>query len=129
MKKENEILERIDEIKENLKGDYTLDFLNAWEGYITDLSDNVSEFADNNTYIYYCDIDEYFENHIDESTDALKEFGYNLSDFSDLKEACRKGAQIAQYNEIYNDIMQDEDELEELKELYEELEELKSEEE
>ena len=92
------------------------------------LGDAFHEFADSNTSIYYSDIEEYYKGHIQESSDALKEFGYNLSDFSDLDEAMHKGAQLAEYNEIYSELAENEEIFEQIKELMEELEELESEE-
>lgn len=130
MRKE-EIKERIEEIKEEISGSWAADFVADWWDSLAGiryLSDAVSEYADNNVSIYYCDIDKYYQEHIKESSDALKEYGYNLSDFEDLEEACRKGAQIAEYDEIYRDIMQYEDELEELQELLEELNEIEEQE-
>lgn len=93
------------------------------------LSDLFHEYADNNTSIYYCDIEEYYKNHIAESSNALKEFGYTLNDFEDLEEAMRKGAQLAEYNEIYNELAENESIFEELIEKFEEMEELEKEEE
>lgn len=92
------------------------------------LSDAFAEFADSNTSIYYSDIEEYYKNHVKESSDALKEFGYNLSDFEDLDEAMRKGAQLAEYNEIYSKVAENEDIFNEIIKKMGKLQELKEEE-
>ena len=126
--------ERIKELKkeieelENQLNDRGLDFYNNYD--ITSmryLSDNFHEYADSNVSIYYSDIEEYYKNHIQESSDALKEYGYNLSDFEDLEEAMHKGSQLAEYSEIYNELAENESIFEELIEKFEELEELENE--
>ena len=123
MRSKEEILQEIEEIKERLN-DITLDFINDYDiESMVYIEDCMSEYADNHVSIYYSDIDEYFEEHVQESSDALIEFGYNLSDFGDLKEACRKGAQLAEYQEYYDELLADLEDVEQLKELYEELEE------
>lgn len=123
--------ERIEELKkeiEELEGQLNergLDFYNNYD--ITNmryLSDNFHEYADSNTSIYYSDIEEYYSTHIYESSDALKEFGYTLNDFESLEEAMHKGAQLAEYSEIYNEVAENENIFEELIEKFEELEEL-----
>lgn len=88
------------------------------------LGDLFHEYADYNTSIYYSDIEEYYKNHIQESSDALKEYGYTLNDFEDLEEAMHKGSQLAEYSEIYNELAENESIFEELIEKFEELEEL-----
>ena len=92
------------------------------------LCDLFHEYADSNTSIYYSDIEEYYKNHIKESSDALKEFGYTLNDFEDLDEAMHKGSQLAEYNEIYSELAENEDIFNEIIEKLEEIEELESEE-
>lgn len=131
MKKQERVKELKEEIEElesclNERGQ---DFYNDYDlQSIEYLSDAFSEFADSRVSIYYSDIEEYYNNHIQESSDALKEFGYNLSDFEDLEEAMHKGAQLAEYNEIYREVAENEEIFEQIKELMEELEELESEE-
>lgn len=127
MRKE-EIMKEIEELESQLN-ERGQDFYNDYDiKSIEYLSDAFSEFADGRVSIYYSDIEEYYKNHIQESSDALKEFGYNLSDFSDLDEAMHKGAQLAEYNEIYSEVAENEEIFEQIKELTEELEELESEE-
>lgn len=92
------------------------------------LSDLFHEYADSNTSIYYSDIEEYYRTHTWESSEALKEFGYTLNDFHDLDEAMHKGAQLAEYNEIYSELAENEDIFNEIIEKLEEIEELESEE-
>ena len=84
------------------------------------LSDLITEFADGNVNIYYNDIEDYYKEHIKESSDALKEFGYDLSDFEDLEDAMHKGSQLAQFLEIECELYED-DRLEELQNLQIEL--------
>lgn len=127
MRKE-EIMKEIEELESQLN-ERGKEFYNDYDlQSIEYLSDAFSEFADGRVSIYYSDIEEYYKNHIQESCDALKEFGYNLSDFSDLDEAMHKGAQLAEYNEIYGEVAENEEIFEQIKELMEELEELESEE-
>ena len=117
-------MQEIEEIKERLN-DITVVFIGNYDITSTSyIEDYMSEYADSMVSIYYSDIDEYYQSHIQESSDALKEFGYTLNDFEDLEDACRRGAQLAEYQEYYNELMQDFDDVEQLKELYEELEEL-----
>lgn len=127
MRKE-EIMKEIEELESQLN-ERGKEFYNDYDlQSIEYLSDAFSEFADGRASIYYSDIEEYYKGHIQESSDALKEFGYNLSDFSDLDEAMHKGAQLAEYNEIYGEVAENEEIFEQIKELMEELEELESEE-
>jgi DNA repair exonuclease SbcCD ATPase subunit len=128
--------ERIKELKKEIEE--LENQLNDWgkifyEDYditsIEYLSDAFHEYADYNTSIYYSDIEEYYKNHIQESCDALKEYGYTLNDFEDLEDAIHKGSQLAEYSEIYNELAENESIFEELIEKLEELEELEKEEE
>ena len=122
LKKEIEELEnQLNERGQAFYNDY--DITNA--EYLGDL---FHEYADYNTSIYYSDIEEYYKNHIQESSDALKEYGYTLNDFEDLEEAMHKGSQLAEYSEIYNEVAENESIFEELIEKFEELEELENEE-
>ncbi len=127
-------IERIEELKkeieelENQLNERGQDFYNDYD--ITSakyLEDLYHEYADNNTSIYYSDIEEYYKNHIVESSNALKDFGYTLNDFEDLEEAMHKGAQLAEYSEIYNELAENEEIFNEIIEKLEELEELESE--
>ena len=126
--------ERIEELKkeieelENQLNERGRDFYNDYDlQSIEYLSDAFSEFADNNTSIYYSDIEEYYKTHIQESSDALREFGYTLNDFEDLEEAMHKGAQLAEYSEIYSELSENESIFEEIIEKLEEIEELEKE--
>lgn len=126
--------ERIKELKEEIEelesrlNDRGLEFYNDYDiTSINYLSDAFHEYADNNTSIYYSDIEEYYKNHIQESSDALKEYGYNLSDFEDLEDAMHKGSQLAEYNEIYNELAKNEEIFLEIIEKLEEIEELENE--
>lgn len=127
MRKE-EIMKEIEELESQLN-ERGQEFYNDYDiKSIEYLSDAFSEFADGRVSIYYSDIEEYYKNHIQESSDALKEFGYTLNDFEDLDEAMHKGSQLAEYSEIYNELAENEEIFEQIKELMEELEELESEE-
>lgn len=126
--------ERIKELKEEIEelesrlNERGLEFYNDYDiTSIKYLSDAFHEFADSNTSIYYSDIEEYYKNHTIESSNALIEYGYNLSDFSDLDEAMHKGAQLAEYNEIYSELTENEEIFLEIIEKLEEIEELKNE--
>lgn len=125
MRKE-EIMKEIEELESQLNErgqEFYADYDIAGIKY---LSDAFSEFADNRTSIYYSEIEEYYKNHMQESCDALKEFGYRLEDFEDLEEAMHKGSQLAEYNEIYGEVAENEEIFEQIKELMEELEELEA---
>lgn len=127
-RKEVNIMKRIDELKKEIEdiiqnlNDTQTDFLHNY-GDLSNycyLSDIITEFADGNVNIYYSDIENYYKEHIKESSDALKEFGYNLSDFEDLEEATHTGSQLAQFLEIEYELYED-DRLEELQNLQIEL--------
>ena len=124
IKRIEELRKEIEEL-ENQLNERGKDFYNDYDITSTKyLGDLFHEFADYNTSIYYSDIEEYYKNHITESSEALKEYGYNLSDFEDLEEAMHKGSQLAEYSEIYNEVAENESIFEELIEKFEELEEL-----
>ena len=127
-------MERIEELRKEIEelesqlNERGREFYNDYDiTNIKYLSDAFHEYADSNVSIYYSDIEEYYQNHIQESSDALKEFGYTLEDFDDLQDACRKGAQLAQYSEIYNEVAENEDIFNEIIEKLEEIEELEEE--
>lgn len=127
-------MERIEELKNEINDLYEQlnergqAFYNDYDILTIDyLEDAFHEFADSNVSIYYCDIEEYYKTHIWESSEALKEFGYTLGDFHDLEEAMMKGAQLAEYSEIYNEVSENEDIFKEIIEKFEEIEELEKE--
>ena len=123
-KRIEELKKEIEEL-ENELNKRGRDFYNDYDITSTNyLGDLFHEYADNNTSIYYSDIEKYYSTHIYESSDALKEFGYTLNDFESLEEAMHKGAQLAEYSEIYNEVAENESIFEELIEKFEELEEL-----
>ena len=96
------------EIERNL-GDYALDFVDGRR--VEDdvyISDAISEFADNNTSIYYSDQREFYYKNSDLCDDALVEYGYSLDDM--IKEGyslddmiCKAGA-IGEYSTIENNL-------------------------
>lgn len=124
-------MERIEELRKEIE-ELESQLNERGQGFYNDydiadikyLDDAFHEYADSNVSIYYCDIEEYYKNHIQESSDALKEYGYNLSDFEDLEEAMHKGSQLAEYSEIYNELAENEDIFNEIIEKFEEIEEL-----
>ena len=116
----NDLYEQLNERGQGFYNDYDITTFNY-------LEDAFYEYADSNVSIYYCDIEEYYKNHIQESSDALQEYGYNLSDFRDLEEAMHKGSQLAEYMEIYNELAENEDIFNEIIEKFEEIEELEKE--
>lgn len=127
-------MERIEELRKEIEelesqlNERGQEFYNDYDiSSIEYLSDAFHEYADSNVSIYYSDIEEYYKNHIQESSDALEEFGYNLSDFEDLEEAMYKGSQLAEYNEIYSELSENEDIFNEIIEKLEEIEELEKE--
>ena len=129
-------MERIEELKKEIEelesqlNERGQEFYNDYDiTNIKYLSDAFHEYADSNVSIYYSGIEEYYKKHIQESSDALKEYGYNLSDFDDLDEAMLKGSQLAEYNEIYNELAENEDIFNEIIEKFEEIEELEKEDE
>ena len=129
-------MERIEELKNEINDLYEQLNERGQEFYdnydiasIRYLGDIFHEYADSNVSIYYSDIEEYYRNHIRESSDALQEYGYNLSDFEDLEEAMHKGSQLAEYSEIYNELAENEDIFNEIIEKLEEIEELEKEDE
>lgn len=105
---------RLNEIKEKMN-DTTTDFLENYYSSLTTngtvhdyyISDLMNEYADSMVNIYYNDIENYYKEHMQEASNALFEYGYELKDFETLEEAMHKGSQLAQYNEIYNDIEED----------------------
>lgn len=113
----NDLYEQLNERGQEFYNDYDITSIRY-------LSDAFHEYADSNVSIYYSDIEEYYKNHIQESSDALQEYGYNLSDFEDLEEAMHKGSQLAEYSEIYNEVAENEDIFNEIIEKLEEIEEL-----
>lgn len=123
---------RIEELEELISGSYAADVAEEYDirGKTKwQIEDIASEFANNNLNIYDYDILEYYEAHKVEASNALQEMGFELGQFDTLEDAIKEGSLLAQYKEIYDDIMSYIDELEELGELREYLEELEEEEE
>ena len=69
-------------------------------GYITDV---YMEIADNNTSIYYCDIERYLVDNMDAVNDWILENGYP----GDLY----KAAQGAEFDSIYMELLEDSDDI------------------
>ena len=128
-------LERIEKLQEEIKdlkeqlNERQQDFAEQYDLLDTDyLSDDIMEYADQNTSIYYSDQKEYFEQDTQRATEALKELGYTLDQFDDLEEAICKAGACAEYLDIEEELYE-ENRLEELQELMQELDELENEDE
>jgi hypothetical protein len=126
--------ERIKELKKEIEdlesrlNDWGKIFYEEWDiTSIKYLGDAFSEFADGRVDIYYSDLEDYYEEHPKECLEALKEFGYSLDNFSDLNDLIYKGAAVAQYQEVFTEVAENEYIFEELIEKFEELEELEKE--
>lgn len=90
-----------DEHHDNLS-DYARDFLGDYADIDHNtqyICDAISDFADNNTSIYYYDIKNFIAEHIDEVTEAIAEFSWEGCG-SDLY----KAGQTAEYMYIERDI-------------------------
>lgn len=68
-------------------------------GYNSYIEDAISECADAAVDIYYEDLKNYYFDHEEECTNALKELGYEMSQFDTLSDAMYKGAQCAEFQE------------------------------
>ena len=88
---------------ENKMNDYSVDFVNDY--YNADsmyLCDAISEFADSNTSIHYSSIMEYISNNPEAVNNAINEFGWD-----GCGKDIYKAGQMAEYQEIQNDIYDD----------------------
>lgn len=109
MNTQNNITEQIetlyDEHHNNLS-DYARDFLGDYADIDHNtqyICDAISDFADNNTSIYYSDIKNFIADHIDEVTDAIDEFGWDGCG-SDLYKAGQTAEYLTIVREIYNNL-------------------------
>lgn len=82
---------------------YSQDFID--NAYISSqyLSDAITEFADNNTSIYYADIKDFIANNIDAVTDAINEFGWDGCG-GDLYKAGQTAEFLAIERTIYDEL-------------------------
>ena len=82
---------------------YSQDFIK--NAYISSqyICDAISEFADNNTSIYYADIKDFIANNIDAVTDAIAEFGWDGCG-SDLCKAGQMAEYLAIERTLYNEL-------------------------
>lgn len=84
--------------------EYSQDFITDYDatgsGYICDL---ISEFAYNNTSIYYSSIMEYIRNNPDDVNDAIDEFGWDGCG-RDIYKAGQMAEYMAIEREIYNEL-------------------------
>ena len=86
--------------------DYARDFLGDYANIDHNtqyICDAISNFADNNTSIYYCDIKNFIADHIDEVTDAIAEFGWDGCG-SDLYKAGQMAEYLSIERDIYNNL-------------------------
>lgn len=91
----------VNELLKDLKiGTYGIEFEEYSYGYISDI---ISGIADNNTSIYYYDIERFISEHVERVNDTISEFGWDGCG-KDLY----KAGQLAEYcwiqEEIYRDI-------------------------
>ena len=95
---------------ENRLFDSAVDFVNECIAHDFESSDYIcdaiSEFADNNTSIYYCDIMEFIAHNPDALSDAAAEFGVDSRNFD-----IYKLGQQAEFMQIENNIYSDFDEM------------------
>ena len=93
--------EKISEARDQLDlGGYGSEIRYYNSGYITDI---YMEIADNNTSIYYYDIERYLVDNIDDVNDWILEYGYP----GNLYEA----AQGAEFDSIYRELLGDSDDI------------------
>lgn len=101
-------MEQINELyndhHENLS-DYARDFLGDYADIESNsyICDAISNFADNNTSIYYSDIKNFIANNIDAVTDAIAEFGWDGCG-SDLYKAGQMAEYLTIERDIYNNL-------------------------
>lgn len=96
-------MENIIKELENKMNDYSVDFVNDY--YNADsmyLCDAISEFADSNTSIYYSEIMDFIAKNPEAVNNAINEFGWNGCG-NDIY----KAGQMAEYQDIQNDIYAD----------------------
>lgn len=94
--------------------DYTKDFIEQYGECLKegkDFYDMAREFADQNVSFYYDDNRNYYFDHEEECMSALRSWGYNLDDFETLSDAITKAGQLGEYMEIFNEIIDNEDEI------------------
>lgn len=114
---ENTLKELCEQVREKMKNSYALDFVN--ETIATDsayFSDSFSEFADNNTSIYYSEQREYFNENTSECEDALLEL-YDSETIADIIKnegldslVCKAGA-LGEYMAIERELYENEDDI------------------
>lgn len=96
-------MENIIKNLENKMNDYSVDFVNDY--YNADsmyLCDAISEFADSNTSIYYSEIMDFIAKNPEAVNDAINEFGWD-----GCGKDIYKAGQMAEYQDIQNDIYAD----------------------
>lgn len=88
--------------RENLN-DYAIQFID--DVYIDSqyICDAISNFADNNTSIFYCDIEKFMSENIDKVNDTISEFGWDGCG-NDLHKAGQLAEFCAIEREIYDDL-------------------------
>ena len=102
----NAISDRTNTARENLNG-YSQDFITGSDADNSQyICDAISEFADNNTSIYYSDIEGFMSNNIDKVNDTISEFGWDGCG-SDLHRAGQLAEFCSIEQEIYNNLTEE----------------------
>lgn len=120
MKNIKDLLNQIKEDLEQEASDFVLDFVSDYEASDSVyLCDAFTEFADNNTSIYYCDQRAYYNEHAQECEDSLTML-YSGEDLAQLiKERgldgliCYAGA-VGEYEAIYRELSDNEETIKKL---------------
>lgn len=106
---EFETIEQIENLYDehyNNLSDYARDFLGNYadiDHNTQHICDAISDFADNNTSIYYSDIKNFIADHIEEVNEAIAEFGWDGCG-SDLYKAGQMAEYLTIEREIYNNL-------------------------
>lgn len=108
-------IEKLEERKEELKSIMNDDSIEMANDYSIDndnyFDDIVSEYADNNTSIYYNEQRQFYNDNVEFCEDAFKEFGYDIKEmFEDgmtLDDLVCKCGQIGEYKRIQDNLYED----------------------
>ena len=145
MKRKEEILKEMEEIKEEMNS-LQVEFINQYmkryrnvynkeidkletvENFesLSYLDDAISEFIDGSISVYYDDQLEYYRKDPTRATQCFVSFGYELNQFIDLEEAVCKSGVCMWWADISDELRED-NRLEGFNELVEKLEDLENE--
>lgn len=131
-----ELIEKLEKELNDLQyqlPDHAFDFVEYYKGQeVKYLSDLFSEYADNNTSIYYYQQRNYYNENTDQCLDAIKCNYRSLADFlacfpdiEDLDDAICKAGAIGEYEGIYQELSENEEDIKKCLYIYLLLEELK----